>query len=212
MKILVTGGAGFIGSHVADALSDAAHEVTVFDIKPSPYLRDDQQEVVGDLMDMEFMRRVVGDNQVVFHLAGIADIDECKVNPIETARINILGTVQLLEICKDMKVKRFIFASSAYVYSNSGSFYRSSKPACESFIENYADLYGGAAMDVFELEPYQGPLSKLPNCLLTSHMGSMSIDCRTQMEIEATEEAVRFLLEGQQQSAVPEQEYQLRRG
>ena len=87
-------------------------------------------------------------------------------------------------------------------------------------IVNEAALYqalkeerlGGAAMDVFELEPYQGPLSEVANCLLTSHMGSMSVDCRTQMEIEATEEAVRFLLEGQQQSAVPEQEYQLRRG
>ena len=68
-----------------------------------------------------------------------------------------------------------------------------------------------AAMDVFELEPYQGPLAELDNCLLTSHMGSMSIDCRTKMEIEATEEAVRFLLTGEQLSPVPDQEYQLRR-
>ena len=142
MKTIVTGGAGFIGSHVADALSDAGHQVTVFDIKPSPYLRDDQQEVVGDLMDMDFMRSVVEGHQVVFHLAGIADIDECKVKPVDTVRINVLGTVQLLEVCKDLDIERFVFASSAYVYSNSGFFYRSSKQACESFIENYADLYG----------------------------------------------------------------------
>jgi D-3-phosphoglycerate dehydrogenase len=52
---------------------------------------------------------------------------------------------------------------------------------------------GGAAIDVFEHEPYTGELASIERCLLTAHMGSMSIDCRTRMEIEATEEAVRFL-------------------
>jgi len=67
----------------------------------------------------------------------------------------------------------------------------------------------GAAIDVFEKEPYQGPLAELENCLLTSHMGSMSLDCRTRMEIEATEEAIRFLLGKPLLSPVPKEEYEL---
>jgi D-3-phosphoglycerate dehydrogenase len=74
-----------------------------------------------------------------------------------------------------------------------------------------ADKIGGAAIDVFEKEPYDGPLKELPNCLLTSHMGSMSQDCRTRMEIEATEEAIRFLLKKPLLSPVPQEEYDLQR-
>jgi D-3-phosphoglycerate dehydrogenase len=69
----------------------------------------------------------------------------------------------------------------------------------------------GAAIDVFEKEPYQGPLAELGNCLLTSHMGSMSLDCRTRMEIESTEEAIRFLLGKPLLSPVPKEEYDLQR-
>ena len=69
----------------------------------------------------------------------------------------------------------------------------------------------GAAIDVFEKEPYQGPLAELGNCLLTSHMGSMSLDCRTRMEIEATEEAIRFLLGKPLLSPVPSEEYELQK-
>ena len=65
----------------------------------------------------------------------------------------------------------------------------------------------GAAIDVFENEPYQGPLSALESCLLTSHMGSMSFDCRTVMEIEATAEAVRYLRGERLASPVPDSEY-----
>jgi D-3-phosphoglycerate dehydrogenase len=66
---------------------------------------------------------------------------------------------------------------------------------------------GGAAVDVFEHEPYSGDLAGIERCLLTSHMGSMSVDCRTRMEIEATEEAVRFLKGGALEHEVPEDEY-----
>lgn len=84
-------------------------------------------------------------------------------------------------------------------------------------IVNEQDLYevmksghlGGAAIDVFEHEPYSGPLCEIERCLLTSHMGSMSVDCRTRMEIEATEEAVRFLMGNPLASVVPEAEYEV---
>lgn len=65
----------------------------------------------------------------------------------------------------------------------------------------------GAAIDVFEHEPYSGPLGDIDRCLLTAHMGSMSVDCRTRMEIEATEEAVRFLTGKPLTSEVPQVEY-----
>lgn len=66
---------------------------------------------------------------------------------------------------------------------------------------------GGAAIDVFDHEPYSGELAGIERCLLTAHMGSMSIDCRTRMEIEATEDAVRFLTGQELRSPVPPDEY-----
>jgi len=69
---------------------------------------------------------------------------------------------------------------------------------------------GGAAIDVFEQEPYSGPLCEIEKCLLTSHMGSMSIDCRIRMEIEATEEVVRFAKGQVLRGLVPEEEYEAR--
>jgi D-3-phosphoglycerate dehydrogenase len=65
----------------------------------------------------------------------------------------------------------------------------------------------GAAIDVFEHEPYTGPLAEIDRCVLTAHMGSMSVDCRTRMEIEATDEAVRFLTGKPLASEVPPVEY-----
>ena len=69
----------------------------------------------------------------------------------------------------------------------------------------------GAAIDVFEHEPYTGPLADIERCILTSHMGSMSVDCRTKMEIQATEEAVRFLTNKPLKGAVPSEEYNVQR-
>jgi D-3-phosphoglycerate dehydrogenase len=70
---------------------------------------------------------------------------------------------------------------------------------------------GGAAIDVFEHEPYHGELASIERCILTAHMGSMSVDCRTRMEIEATEEAVRFLTGKELKGAVPRSEYEVQR-
>jgi len=86
-------------------------------------------------------------------------------------------------------------------------------------IINEQDLYevmqsghlSGAAIDVFEHEPYDGPLNEIQRCLLTAHMGSMSIDCRTRMEIEATEEVVRFFNEKKLLGLVPKDEYDIQR-
>jgi len=87
-------------------------------------------------------------------------------------------------------------------------------------IVNEDDLYevmnsghlSGAAIDVFDFEPYNGPLKEIERCILTSHMGSMSVDCRSQMEIEATKETIRFLTGSTMESLVPEEEYEVQRG
>ena len=84
-------------------------------------------------------------------------------------------------------------------------------------IVNEHDLYdvmqaghlSGAAIDVFEHEPYGGKLAEINRCLLTAHMGSMSVDCRVQMELEAVEEAVRFLAGKPLESEVPQAEYDI---
>ena len=86
-------------------------------------------------------------------------------------------------------------------------------------IINEDDLYeimqaghlSGAAIDVFDFEPYAGKLREIERCILTAHMGSMSVDCRTRMEIEATEETVRFLTNQLLEGVVLEEEYVIQR-
>ena len=77
----------------------------------------------------------------VFHFAGIADIGKASLDYITSVKQNILGTTQILEACVKCKVKRFIFGSTIYVYSDLGSFYRTSKQSCELLIENYNKIY-----------------------------------------------------------------------
>ena len=142
MKVVIFGGSGFLGSHIADALTDRGHEVVVFDINKSPYIRPGQTMVVGNILDAGHVEEVTNGCDVVYNLAGIADIDECVSGPVESIKNNILGNAVALESARKAGVKRFVFASSVYVYSQSGSFYRSSKQACESFIDNYYSIYG----------------------------------------------------------------------
>lgn len=139
---IVFGAGGFLGSHVADALSIAGYHVRLFDIKPSPYLRHDQEMIVGDIMNLDQVVEATNNATVVYNFAAIADIDEAHDKPIETATINVLGNMHALEAARLAGVQRFVFASSVYVYSESGSFYRASKQAAERFTETYHDRYG----------------------------------------------------------------------
>lgn len=142
MNIVVFGGAGFLGSHVCDKLSDAGHAVTVADLQHSPYLRSDQAMRCGNLLDETFVHEVVAGADVVFNYAGLADIGEAANRPVDTARVNVIGNVIVLEACRQHGVKRYVFASSLYVYGKSGGFYRCSKQSCELFIENYLAAHG----------------------------------------------------------------------
>lgn len=142
MKVVVFGGSGFIGSHVADILSEKGYDVTIFDKKSSEYIKPEQRVILGDLLDEKAVKKAVKGVPIVYNFAGIADIDEADEKPLETIRNNILGNAIILEAIKGQNMERYIFASTIYVYSDSGSFYRSSKQACELHIEDYSKKYG----------------------------------------------------------------------
>jgi len=141
MKVLVTGGSGFIGSHIVDALLLSGHEVVVFDRQRSRHKLDtvDVETVFieGDITDGNAVNKAAKGCDVIYHFAAIADIEEASTQPVKTFQINVMGTLNVLEAARINSVSRFIFASSIYVYSNQGAFYKTSKRACEQLIEDY---------------------------------------------------------------------------
>jgi UDP-glucose 4-epimerase len=141
-NILVIGGSGFLGSHTADALSKSGKKVTLIDKVNSSWLRDDQKMIVGDVMNSDLLERSMKGIECVYYFAGIADIKEAKSNPYNTIETNIMGLTKTLEAAVKSKVKRFIYASTMYVYSSHGSFYRATKQAAEIIIETYQESYG----------------------------------------------------------------------
>jgi UDP-glucose 4-epimerase len=140
-KVLVVGGSGFLGSHVADELTEKGYEVTIFDQKRSSWINDNQKFIESDLLDREHVIKSLEGFNFVIHFAGIADIGESKEKPLETIETNIIGTANLLEGCRKNKIEKFIFASSVYVFSKFGSFYGKSKQACELLIEEYQNEF-----------------------------------------------------------------------
>lgn len=141
-KATVFGGSGFLGSHTADFLTKKGWDVTIFDVKPSHYLKTNQKMIVGDILDFNKVKAAIKDASVVYNFAGIADIDEASKNPIGTIKNNILGNGNILEVLKGKNIKRYVFASTIYVYSDTGSFYKDSKLACETYIADYHKTYG----------------------------------------------------------------------
>lgn len=139
---VVFGASGFLGSHVVEALSAEGYRVRLFDRSPSPYHQHDQEMIIGDIMNLEEVTKATQDAAVVYNFAAIADIDEAHEKPLATAAVNIIGNMNVLEAARLAGARRFIFASSVYVYSESGSFYRASKQAAERFIETYHERYG----------------------------------------------------------------------
>ena len=140
-KVVVIGGAGFMGSHTADILSERGFKVTIFDNKVSSWLRADQEMIVGDILDRDSVNAVVSGAKYLYHFAGSADIDEAKERPFNTVNLNIMGTTVALEAAVKSGVERFIYASTMYVYSPYGSFYRASKQAAEIIIETYQESF-----------------------------------------------------------------------
>ena len=119
MKILVTGGAGFIGSHISKLLLDQNHQVTVVDNlshgnKQSIDSRVNFHEV--DLLDQTSLEKILPQHEAVLHMASLIEVGESVKKPIDFAENNIVGTVKLLEAMRKSGVKKIIFSSSACVY------------------------------------------------------------------------------------------------
>lgn len=123
--ILVTGGAGFIGSNLVDALLARGYSVRVLDNlstgKRSNLPADDRVELIeGDVADAQVVRSALQGCAAVVHLAAVASVQASVEDPVGTHRSNLIGTLNLCEAMREAGVRRVVFASSAAVYGNNG--------------------------------------------------------------------------------------------
>ncbi len=163
-KALVTGGAGFIGSHLAEALVDSGMEVVVLDnlsVGKKENVPEQAQLVVGDVRDRDCVENVLVNDEVdiVFHEAALVTIRGSMDRFMEDADTNLLGTVNILDALRKSKVKKLVFASSMAVYADS----LEPKPIDEAYAVQPVSPYGIAK---FASEQY---------CRLICRM--LSIDC-----------------------------------
>jgi UDP-glucose 4-epimerase len=141
-KVVVVGGSGFMGSYVADELTRRRFKVVNFDNTPSLWRQSGQDEIVGDIRDEEQLLRAFDGARYVYHFAGIADISAAREDPRKAIESNVMGAVNAVEACIESGVERFLYASTMYVYSDRGSFYRATKQAAETLIESYYEHSG----------------------------------------------------------------------
>jgi UDP-glucose 4-epimerase len=159
MRVLVTGGSGFIGSHVVDKLRARGHEPVIYDLRPSPWHRDPGQPVdtvLGSITDREALERALHSCDAVAHLAAVADVNDVHAEPEDAERVNARGTVAVLEAARRAGVKRIVYASTIWVYSDCepeevneetllpppSHLYTSTKLAGELYCKAYQELYG----------------------------------------------------------------------
>lgn len=138
-KVLVIGGSGFMGSHTADNLSARGYEVSILDHVKSPWVQKNQKMIIGDFKDTDLLYSAMKNVDYVYHFAGIADIAEAKSNPYLTIDSNVSGATKVVDMAVKCGIKRLIYASTMYVYSKHGSFYRASKQAGEIIIEAFCE-------------------------------------------------------------------------
>lgn len=158
MKVIVSGGAGFIGSHLVDALISKGIEVHILDNLDSGQLDQVNPKAQLHIVDIcsEEARKIVIDVKphAFFHLAAQTDVMKSVQNPRYDADVNIIGTINMLEACRRAKVNKFIFASTSAVYGNLNkallleedvtvpvSYYGLSKLTAESYIRLFYELY-----------------------------------------------------------------------
>ena len=117
MKVAVTGGAGFIGSHVVDGLLRRGYEPRIFDLARSPHHRDPAIETMrGDLLDLEAVRGALRGCRAVAHLAAVSDVNDVVEDPARATLVNARGTEILLEAARLEGVRRVVYASTVWVY------------------------------------------------------------------------------------------------
>jgi UDP-glucose 4-epimerase len=157
MRVLVTGGSGFIGSHVVDKLRAAGHEPVIYDLRPSPWHEPGSVDtVLGSITDREALERALHSCDAVAHLAAVADVNDVHAEPEDAERVNARGTVAVLEAARRAGVKRIVYASTIWVYSDCegevvdedtllpapSHLYTSTKLAGELYCKAYQELYG----------------------------------------------------------------------
>ena len=138
-NILVFGGHGFLGYYLVNELSNRGYSVTVADISSSGEFVQDARFIKCDIYDRKQVQKAFEfDNyQIVYNLAGFANLDSAIKSPIQTINFNVIGNMYIIEECLKHKIAKYIYASSAYAMSNKGSFYGISKLASEKIIEEY---------------------------------------------------------------------------
>jgi UDP-glucose 4-epimerase len=154
-RVLVTGGSGFIGSHVVDKLADAGVEPRIYDLRPSSHHEPGYVDtVVGDLFDEETLRGAMQDCDAVVHLAAYADVGIVAEQPVDAEECNSRGTLAVLEAAR-VTGTRVVYGSTIWVYGASGEgvidedspiglpdhLYTASKLAGEMYCTSYAELY-----------------------------------------------------------------------
>jgi UDP-glucose 4-epimerase len=156
-KVIVTGGSGFIGSHVVDALVDAEHDVTVLDHRVRPHRSDVGFEDI-DLLDLSSVLEATKGAEHIFHLAAVSNVNYAHKYPVYTTSLNVMGTTNILESARINGASRVHLASTVWVYNGvphaeevdesvpfhlngAGHIYTSTKMACEMLCHNYSELY-----------------------------------------------------------------------
>ena len=161
MKYLVTGGCGFIGSHIAEALVTAGHEVTIYDNLFSGYehniagFRRNVKFVQADVRDVDALAAAMEGIDCVFHEAALVSVFESVEKPVDNHEINITGALNVLNAACSKGVKRVVAASSAAIYGNDPELpktedmlphpvspYALAKIALEYYLSVFAELYG----------------------------------------------------------------------
>jgi UDP-glucose 4-epimerase len=157
MRVLVTGGSGFIGSHVVDKLRAQGYRPVIYDLRPSPWHEPGSVDtVLGSITDREALERALHSCDAVAHLAAVADVNDVHAEPEDAERVNARGTVAVLEAARRAGVKRIVYASTIWVYSDCvedavdeetllpapSHLYTSTKLAGELYCKAYQELYG----------------------------------------------------------------------
>ena len=157
MRSIITGGSGFIGSHVVDKLIDAGHEVVVLDHRVKPH-RDDVEFKDVDITSYSSVLDATKGVDYIFHLAAMSNVNHVFEKPVYSVELNMMGTVNVLEAARQNNCKRVFFASTVWVYTGcngiyvnegapffmpgAGHIYSSTKIAAEFLICDYQKLYG----------------------------------------------------------------------
>ena len=142
MRVLIIGGSGFLGIHLAEELAKKGYKINILDIKKPNNLNKNVKFFNGDITKSKSLIRALKNCKIVFHMGGISDIKYSINNPYKTIKINFMGTMNILDLCVKKKIKKLIFASSIYVKSTQGGFYKVSKQCCESVIKEYSKRFG----------------------------------------------------------------------